>query len=175
MGAASVIVGLLGFVCALTSAFVFTVPKAGVALSVVALMLSLASIVLGGVGMSQASDKGESSALPMTGLIIGIISFMVSFVLAMTCGSCNACLTVIDSQMDGGLSFAPPPIDFDEDASVKPPVAIDDAGKPPSGSFTQPPPQPQPIAPATTDAGLVAPPPAFPPPPMHHLRPRGTP
>lgn len=177
MGIASVVCGLLGFLCALLSVGFVAVPVAGVALSIFALLLSLVSIVLGGVGMSQASDRGESNALPLTGVIIGVIAFFFSFVLTMTCGACNACLTMVDATTDGGVSFAPAyPPPLEGGMPVKPPYIEDDAGKPPQapdplavGDAATP--APVPIAPPRSDAGLTPPPPAFPPPPMNRITP----
>jgi hypothetical protein len=177
MGPASVIVGLLSFACAVLSIFLVAVPRAGVLLSVLALILSVASIVLGGIGMSQADAKRESNALPMTGLIIGVIAFFVSFLLAVTCGSCNACITMLDSHVDGGIDFTPPPptpLDLDDGGKPPFPSAVDDAGKPTGAAPPSPVPGPagaQPIAPSTQDAGPTPPPPAFPPPPMNRIEP----
>ena len=175
MGPASVIVGLLSFACAVLSMFLVAVPRAGVLLSVLALILSVAAIVLGGVGMSQADAKRESNALPMTGLIIGVIAFFVSFLLAVTCGSCNACITMVDSHVDGGIHFEPPPppvLDLDDGGKPPLPTLSDDGGKP-TGPVPDPgsPSAPPPTVPTAQDAGPAPPPPAFPPPPMNRIEP----
>ena len=158
MGAASVITGVLGIMLSILSAFLVAVPRVGVALSILALVLSVTSIVLGGIGMSKADEERASNALPLTGLIIGVIAFLVSFVLAMTCGSCNACITLVDSQIDGGIDLTPPPL---PDAGMPTFSNKPDAGKP------DPAQTPDPVVPLLEDGGPPPPPPMFPPPPMH--------
>lgn len=182
MAPASVVVGILAFMFAASSAYLVAVPKAGVACAIVALVLSLVSIVLGGVGMSQASARGESTAFAVTGLVIGICAFLVSFVLAMTCGTCNACVTLLDAHSDGGIDLSLPFVPVDGGVA-KPPYVDDDAGKPPFGATPIAPAPPDvdpddasaasPPAPITDDGGLRPPPPAFPPPPMNRIAPGG--
>lgn len=173
MGPASVLLGILSVVCAMASAFLVIVPKAGVALSILAIAFSLASIVCGGVGMSQASARGVDDAMSTTGVIIGVLGFLTSFLLAMTCGACNACLTFVDSQIDGGLSSLP------WDGGSHAPTWDTDAGKPPAGGHAFGPldaaaPDVS-TSPALEDGGLRPPPPAFPPPPMNRIAPRANP
>jgi hypothetical protein len=120
------------------------VPVAGALLSFGAPILALAGIVTGGIAMQRAGRDGEPSGLGAAGLVVSILAFIPSLVVALTCGLCSACVTAGMLAPDGRLPLdasAPVPALGDQAPAANGPVALVPDG---------------------------APPPAFPPPPFAH-------
>jgi len=93
MGPGSIVVGIVAFLFMIGGFLATPVPYLGSLLSFAAPILALAGIIMGGVAMSRAKQTGESSGAGVAGLIVNIIAFVLSLVVALTCGLCNACVT----------------------------------------------------------------------------------
>jgi len=115
MGIASILMGILAFLCMLGGFFLTMVPGVGAALSFAAPIFALIGIVTGGVSMSRAKQDGDTSGVGVAGLVVSVIAFVLSLAVALTCGLCNACFTsgVINAQNQGGFqpsygAYSPP-------------------------------------------------------------------
>ena len=105
MAIASVLLGILSFVAMVVGFFTTGVPIVGSIFSFGGPVLALAGIVTGGMAMSQSKrDTGETSGAAVAGLVVSIIGFVLSLIVALTCGLCNACLTTaaVDNRSNGG-------------------------------------------------------------------------
>jgi len=153
MAIGSIVLGIAAFLFMVAGIIFTVVPFAGSLFSFGAPLLALAGIVTGGIALSRARAEGQPTGAGLAGLIVSIIAFLCSLVVAVTCGMCNLLCS-------GGMMNARPGH-----------YLFGDAG--PSIGPLQP---PTPLAPPGTDpmfgkldAGSgpgVGPPPAFPPPPL---------
>ena len=108
MPIASLVLGGVAFLFMLGGFFLTAVPVAGSVLSFGAPLLSLAGIVLAGMSMSQAKSQGESNGVAIAGLVMNIVAFLLSLLVALTCGLCNACLTGAEMNRDSATQSADP-------------------------------------------------------------------
>ena len=92
-GVGSILCGVFAFFMMVGGVFLAVVPVVGAVLSFGAVVVALAGIVLGGMGLSEAKQYGEGEGAALTGLVVSILSFLLSVVVALTCGLCNACMT----------------------------------------------------------------------------------
>lgn len=157
MGLASLLLGCVAIV-AMIAAVIFTpVPNAGTAFACGALLFSLLGVVMGGVGVSRSRYEGSTSATAIIGLVLSILAFLMSFLVALTCGACN---TLCSSPL-----VDPPASPFDDGGMRAPhdPTSGPDAGL---ARDPTPPPQedPPPEGPPPAFPPPAFPPPAFPPP-----------
>ncbi|MEM9074659.1 MAG: DUF4190 domain-containing protein [Myxococcota bacterium] len=136
MPAASLILGLLAFFCTVGGMLMTMVPFLGSALSFGAPILSLFGLVMGGVSMSRAQRMGDSSGLATAGLVVNIITFVLSLGIALTCGMCNACFTSAAMNPQQWQQYQPPIPPPSTPYSPTTPTA------PPITSTTAPPPSP---------------------------------
>lgn len=99
MAIASIVLGMGAFLCMIVGFFTTGVPVVGALFSFGGPVLALAGIVTGGVAMSRSKQEtGDSSGAAIAGLVVSIVGFVLSLIVALTCGLCNACLT--SSTMD---------------------------------------------------------------------------
>lgn len=149
---------LLAFVAFVGTAFglVFTLmPIWGSVFSFGAPVLALIGIVVGGLAMSAANKRGQSSGFALSAVVMNVLAFLPALVVAMTCGLCNACVTTQGGPQRHMRMLRSPSL---------PPVAD-------AGTVAPPPPFPVGALPnASRDAGSGSPPPPIvpdmPPPPM---------
>ena len=91
---ASIVCAVFAFLTMIAGFFLTGVPIVGAVMAFASPALGLAGIVLGGLGLSEAKNKGgEGEGAATTGLVISIIAFILGLVVALTCGLCNACMT----------------------------------------------------------------------------------
>jgi hypothetical protein len=156
MGLASILLGVVAIVAMVAAVFLMPVPNAGAAFACGALLFSLLGIVMGGVGISRSGSDGSTSATAVIGLVLSILAFLMSVLVAMTCGACN---TLCSSAL---LDAPPSPFD---DGGMRAPHDPTSHG-PDAGSALRDPNQPDPNAPDPNapERPPEAPPPAFPPP-----------
>lgn len=94
MAIASIVLGMGAFLCMIVGFFTTGVPVVGALFSFGGPVLALAGIVTGGVAMSRSKqESGDSSGAAIAGLVVSIVGFFLSLIVALTCGLCNACLT----------------------------------------------------------------------------------
>ncbi len=109
MAIGSLLLGFFSLLLMIGGVFFTPVPYAGAALSFGAPVVSLAGIVMAGIGMSRAKEMGEPGGAAVAGLVLNIIAFVFGLVIALTCGLCNAACTQSQHEMrrlalsDGGL------------------------------------------------------------------------
>lgn len=100
MAIASIVLGMGAFLCMIVGFFTTGVPVVGALFSFGGPVLALAGIVTGGVAMSRSKQEtGDTSGAAIAGLVVSIVGFFLSLIVALTCGLCNACLT--SSTMNG--------------------------------------------------------------------------
>lgn len=93
MSLVSILLGLLSFVL-MVIGFVFgMVPIVGAVLSLGAPVVALGGIVCGGLAMSRARNEGQDNGLAVAGLGVSVVTFVLSLIVALTCGLCNACMS----------------------------------------------------------------------------------
>lgn len=93
MSLVSILLGLLSFVL-MVMGFVFgMVPVVGAVLSMGAPVVALSGIVCGGLAMSRARNEGDDNGLAVAGLSVSVVAFVLSLLVALTCGLCNACMS----------------------------------------------------------------------------------
>lgn len=101
MGIGSIVLGVLSVICMIGGFLATLVPFVGVMLSFLSPVLALAGIVLGGIALSRSKSGGEESeGVAIGGLVTNVVILIPSFLVAVTCGLCNTCVT--------GIAFAPP-------------------------------------------------------------------
>ncbi|MEM7606711.1 MAG: hypothetical protein AAF411_15250 [Myxococcota bacterium] len=94
MALASLLLGIGAFVFMVLGFFTTMIPVVGSLFAFGAPILGLAGIVTGGVAMSRSkAETGESSGAAIAGLVTSIVGFLLSLVIALTCGLCNAAMT----------------------------------------------------------------------------------
>ena len=94
MAIASIVLGMGAFLCMIVGFFTTGVPVVGALFSFGGPVLALAGIVTGGVAMSRSKQEtGDTSGAAIAGLVVSIVGFFLSLIVALTCGLCNACLT----------------------------------------------------------------------------------
>ncbi|MFT5356335.1 MAG: hypothetical protein ACI9KE_003558 [Polyangiales bacterium] len=99
MAIGSIVLGMGAFLCMIVGIIAAPVPVVGALFSFGGPVLALAGIVTGGVAMSRSKQEtGDSSGAAIAGLVVSIVAFFLSLIVALTCGLCNACLT--SSTMD---------------------------------------------------------------------------
>jgi hypothetical protein len=93
MGIASIVLGVAAFLFMMGGFILTIVPGVGTVLSFAAPVLALAGIVTGGIGLSRAKRDGQPAGAATGGLVVSIVAFIPAFIVAITCGLCNACMT----------------------------------------------------------------------------------
>lgn len=182
MGVGSIVLGILSLLFAMGGFVVSFIPGVGAFLgaflSFASPVLALIGVVLGGVGVSRARSEGIEGGTPMAGLIVSGVAFFPAFLVAISCGICDAMCAgaMIDGQRNRGSStpwwladagvsttpgFNPAPIPTPPPTGPSAPI---DPTAPPPIDPTAPPPQ-----------DPTQPPPAFPPPPLEPSAPPSTP
>jgi hypothetical protein len=143
MAAVSVLLAFTAFL-GLAFGLAFTlVPIWGLVFSFAAPVVALLGIVLGGLEMSAANKRGQSSGFALAGVIMNVLAFLPALVIAMTCGVCNACVTTQGGQQQHLRMLMPPQAQpVINPVSAPPPFQIDAAIKlaPDAGSGLPPPP-----------------------------------
>ena len=117
MGPGSIVLGIVAFVLMLGGILFTLVPIAGSVMSFGAPVVSLAGLILGGIGYSRARRDLEATGAPVAGMIINGIAFFVSLAFALVCGTCNAVVTAVGASspflhVDTGsvpVPLTPPP------------------------------------------------------------------
>lgn len=154
MGLASLLLGCVAIV-AMIAAVIFTpVPNAGTAFACGALLFSLLGIVMGGVGISRSRYEGSTSATAIIGLVLSILTFLMSLLVAVTCGACNTLCS-------GAFDLPASPFDDGGMRAPHDPTSGPDAGP---AQQALPPDEPPPEGPPPAFPPPAFPPPAFPPP-----------
>lgn len=94
MGIASLILGMLAFLLGVAGIFIGAESAtAGLVVNIIAPILAVAGIVFAGLEMSKTKrTDGNYSGLSITALVISIVAFCFSSLVAVTCGLCNACV-----------------------------------------------------------------------------------
>ncbi|MEO0322029.1 MAG: hypothetical protein AAF447_03660 [Myxococcota bacterium] len=139
MGPGSIVLGITAFAMMLGGILFTLVPVLGSVLSFGAPAVSLAGLIVGGIGYSQARREMESAGAPVAGMVLSGVAFLMSFAFALVCGTCNAFVTAVGTSSD-----------------LSPFLQVD------TGSM----PMPAPLPPPSSGAVPVAPaPPPLPPPP----------
>lgn len=98
----ALVLGLIAFLFMVGGFFTTAIPVLGSVLSFGAPLLSLGGIVMAGIAMSRAKQAGQDSGAAIAGLVVNIITFILSLLVALTCGLCNACITTAAVQNPDG-------------------------------------------------------------------------
>ena len=160
MAIASILLGIGAFIAMILGVVLTIMPYAGSVFSFGAVIMALAGIVLGGLAISRAKQDDSPTTAATVGLVISIISFVFSLLVALTCGLCNACMS---ASPQGFNSMHPVVLDGGGVIWTNQPVN----GGPAMPMMPEPTAVPSPPpSPAAADAPKDAPPPAFPPPPI---------
>lgn len=143
MGPGSIVLGITAFAMMLGGILFTLVPVLGSVLSFGAPAVSLAGLIVGGIGYSQARREMASTGAPVAGMVLSGVAFLMSFAFALVCGTCNAFVTAVGTSSD-----------------LSPFLHVD------TSSIPMPAPLPAPLPPPSSGAVPVAPaPPPLPPPP----------
>ena len=155
MAGASILLGVLAFVAMVGGALGVVLPYyLGTVFSALSLVFALAGMVTGGLGISRAKRDGESTTLPIAGLVTSIVAFLFGMLVFLTCGLCNACVSAGGGlknmqrvPLDGGGFYytnrpgdpppsfeqlAPPPPSEPSEIPTAPPVSPEPAAPPPT-------------------------------------------
>jgi len=151
MALLAVLLAFVAFV-GLGLGLVFTLmPVWGLVFSFGAPVVALLGIVLGGLAMSAANKRGESSGFALASVIMNVLAFLPALVVAMTCGLCNACVTQQGGSGPQLRMMLPPQTQIIVDAGTPapPPFPMPDAGAQPTAAPVPDMPPP-PMAPGPT-------------------------
>lgn len=132
MNLGSLILGIVSLICMVAGIVFSFVPYVGAIVSFLGPVLGLAGIITGGVAMSRAkNESGETDGLAIAGLVISAVGFILSLLVALTCGMCNACAS--SSMQNGGRVNGQTPF-WMEDAGLSTPIPrpnpVDPSGAP---------------------------------------------
>lgn len=122
----AIVLAVLSLLCIGAAVLTTPIRVVGTVFSIVAPLLALAGVIVGGLEISQRKRAGQSRDAAVAGVIISAICFFPALATTFTCGVCNALWSTspelknvdwIPKQLppgtvhfdDGGLPALPPP------------------------------------------------------------------